>query len=457
MADPTTFTNTWDETTPGSSTTMAATQITDFKTDVRERANAEHYAYSSETGNDDTWSHRKGASRLNYGTAASRPSTTAGGQIDGAFYWATDTEALTYYNGTSWVTLSWGGTHAANHITSGSDEIDGDQLDIDWNPTTYTPATTPSEASSADHLTAHLYGIDQELAVALHADGSVALSADWDAGAHKITAEQLAADIADGTAPLIITSTTVVPNLNVDQVDGKDSTDLVLVDGTQALTANWDAGSFKITAETFASDVATGTAPFTVASTTKVTNLNADTVDGYSPQAYHTQYVDAAAMVARTTNGAEAATEEYATNDVMVDHYLFDTTTSEGVQFKWMLPDEWDRGTVKVKVFWDAASGASAADQVSWGVRAAAVSDDDAIDGSWGTAVTTDDTVTAVGDCHVTPATGALTVGGTPALGDMTFFEVYRNVGGNDNMTEDAKLLGIAIQYGVDTSAASQW
>jgi hypothetical protein len=57
-------------------------------------------------------------------------------------------------------------------------------------------------------------------------------------------------------------------------------------DGSVALTANWDAGSFKITAETFASDVATGTAPFTVASTTEVANLKsatctlADAVEG---------------------------------------------------------------------------------------------------------------------------------------------------------------------------------
>lgn len=51
-------------------------------------------------------------------------------------------------------------SHAATHITSGSDEIDGDQLDIDWNPSSYTPTTSPSEVSSADHLTAHLAGID---------------------------------------------------------------------------------------------------------------------------------------------------------------------------------------------------------------------------------------------------------------------------------------------------------
>ena len=43
---------------------------------------------------------------------------------------------------------------------------------------------------------------------------------------------------------------------------------------------NWDAGSYEIRAQTFESDVATGTAPLTIASTTAVTNLNADMVDG---------------------------------------------------------------------------------------------------------------------------------------------------------------------------------
>ena len=43
--------------------------------------------------------------------------------------------------------------------------------------------------------------------------------------------------------------------------------------------ANIDIGSFSFTAETLVSDVATGTAPITVSSTTKVTNLNADQLD----------------------------------------------------------------------------------------------------------------------------------------------------------------------------------
>jgi len=57
------------------------------------------------------------------------------------------------------------GSHAARHITSGEDEVDGDQLDIDWDPSNYTPDSSPGEASDADDLTAHLKGIDDELPV----------------------------------------------------------------------------------------------------------------------------------------------------------------------------------------------------------------------------------------------------------------------------------------------------
>ena len=53
--------------------------------------------------------------------------------------------------------------HATTHVKDGSDEIDGDHLDIDFSPANYTPNTTPTEASDLDHLAAHLSGIDTAL------------------------------------------------------------------------------------------------------------------------------------------------------------------------------------------------------------------------------------------------------------------------------------------------------
>ncbi|MBC8421932.1 MAG: tail fiber domain-containing protein [Pelagibacteraceae bacterium] len=50
--------------------------------------------------------------------------------------------------------------------------------------------------------------------------------------------------------------------------------------------ANIDIGAYSLTAQTLVSDVTTGTAPLTVASTTVVTNLNADLLDGQTNSYY---------------------------------------------------------------------------------------------------------------------------------------------------------------------------
>lgn len=173
---------------------------------------------------------------------------------------------------------------------------------------------------------------------------------------------------------------------------------------------------------------------------------------------YREIWIDAAAMAPRTTNGAQAATEALATNDVILDQYLFDSVVEEGVQFKFAMPDAWDRGSIKVKMHWGASVGASAADGVTWGVAARAASNDDPLDTAFPASVDIDDTVIAVGDLHVTAASEAVTVGGTPALGDLVLFEITRVVGdANDDMTEDAKLLGIQIQYKESDPPPAGW
>ncbi|RKZ25660.1 hypothetical protein DRQ26_05570, partial [bacterium] len=63
-------------------------------------------------------------------------------------------------------------------------------------------------------------------------------------GNYKLTAQQLESNITTGTAPLIVASTTVVSNLNADKVDGKDDTDFFpATSGDLLLSTNTSAPS----------------------------------------------------------------------------------------------------------------------------------------------------------------------------------------------------------------------
>lgn len=93
--------------------------------------------------------------------------------------------------------------------------------------------------------------------------------------------------------------------------------DVVLRDGTQALTADWDAGDFQITAETFQSDVATGTAPLVIASTTLVTNLNAELLDGQEGTFYRDAGNLNAGLVTHERGGLEFDASAVTTGDLI--------------------------------------------------------------------------------------------------------------------------------------------
>jgi len=165
---------------------------------------------------------------------------------------------------------------------------------------------------------------------------------------------------------------------------------------------------------------------------------------------YDIIYIDAGAMVPCTTNGALQSTHEYGTNDIDIDYYAFDAgATEERVQWKLIMPENWNRGTIKAKCYWSSTTGSTAGDTVEWGIKAGALSDSDAIDVALGTPQVISDILLANdgADLQISGATPAITIGGTPALNDFIVFEAYRNTDGTDDMAEDAWLMGILIQY----------
>jgi hypothetical protein len=101
--------------------------------------------------------------------------------------------------------------------------------------------------------------------------------ADIDFGPWEVRAKTFESDENTGTAPFTIASETVVTHLNVDMLDGLHDTAFCKVSG---LAADWAAGAYKITAAQLAANIADGTTPLVITSTTKVSNLNVDRVDG---------------------------------------------------------------------------------------------------------------------------------------------------------------------------------
>lgn len=164
---------------------------------------------------------------------------------------------------------------------------------------------------------------------------------------------------------------------------------------------------------------------------------------------YGTVYFDAGDMVTCTLNGAAAGQNESTTNRLEMKYYAFDGgATEERVQFRHVMPEDWNRGPIKARFFWSSASGSTAGDTVEWGIKAVAISDSDVRDASFGSAQTVTDTLLNNNGADLQRSTaGEFTIGGSPQLGDMIVFEVYRNTDGMDDMTEDAWLFGVEIQY----------
>lgn len=175
---------------------------------------------------------------------------------------------------------------------------------------------------------------------------------------------------------------------------------------------------------------------------------------------YDEIWIPAGAMTPSVTAGAAADTKEYGTNDMTHDTLLFDgSAADEYAEFNVVMPASWDRSTIKAKTFWAPGhADANVGEYVLFTLAAGAFSNDDALDAVLGTAQDMADQVIADDDLHVTAASAAITVGGTPALGDLIHFKLRRDfdyTGGGTAMDVDARVFGVLIQYRKTQSVAA--
>ncbi len=157
-------------------------------------------------------------------------------------------------------------------------------------------------------------------------------------------------------------------------------------------------------------------------------------------------FLPAASGWPSTTNGcADAVKFEYVTNDQDLYSLDFDAATNEYAQWSIWMPDNWDAGIITFKVVWTAAVG-TLTNTYEWNLQGIAYANDDPIDAAWGSAVEVSDALIALGDVHYTAESGAVTIAGTPAAGQLIQLRAFRDAV-NDTGDNDGKLLGIKIYY----------
>jgi len=165
-----------------------------------------------------------------------------------------------------------------------------------------------------------------------------------------------------------------------------------------------------------------------------------------------TIWVPASAMYATTTNGGSA--EQIETTALRPDMKVMDfaDTADDHAQFSVAFPKSWNEGTVTYQCFWTPSTTNTG--NCIFGLQGVAVGDGDTIDVAFGTAVNvTDAGIGTIEDQQVSPVSGDVTIAGSPAVDQQTYFQIFRDANGaGDTYTGVARLLGIKIFFTTDAA-----
>ncbi len=165
-----------------------------------------------------------------------------------------------------------------------------------------------------------------------------------------------------------------------------------------------------------------------------------------------TMWVPAAAMYGPTTNPADAAQVETTATRPDLKVFDFDASTKQYTQFTVAMPKSWNEGTITYQVYWSPSTTNTG--NCIFGLQGVACADGDTIDVAYGTAIeVTDAGIGTVEDQQVTSESSAMTVAGSPAAGEQTYFQLYRDAAdGSDSFTGEARVLGVKVFFTTDAA-----
>lgn len=154
-------------------------------------------------------------------------------------------------------------------------------------------------------------------------------------------------------------------------------------------------------------------------------------------------------QVMKPTLVSPAIAYESTTTDI--SGWRFPQDVVRSVHLREMMETAWNLGTVTFRIAW-APHDTVGTGNVVWGIQAKAVSHSDNLEAAFGTAVTVTSAVQADTDLVIPSETGAITISGTPAIGDMIIFRIYRD-GTNVADTYDAAVILLGVKMAYTTNA----
>ena len=123
------------------------------------------------------------------------------------------------------------------------------------------------------------------------------------------------------------------------------------------------------------------------------------------------------------------------------------TDRQEAADFSWAMPDNWDAGTIYMKVYWTATAGTlTGSPTVIFLCQARCFADGETLDGAMPSAISITDAPLGLNYLHKSAESAALTPSGTRAAGNFIVFRVIRDTP-TDTFDNTVQILGIKVYY----------
>jgi len=175
---------------------------------------------------------------------------------------------------------------------------------------------------------------------------------------------------------------------------------------------------------------------------------------------YRDQAIEAGAMFAGPT-AATTGTYTNTVNDTLSDSWTFADAATQSTRFSLTFPDVWDVGIVKLKLYVVCDStNSSGITNLVWGAKAGSLAPGEAATNAiFGTQVFVTNGLATSGQVMQVFTSPAITVSGSPAVGDSIWFDISRQ-GSNASDTwtnTPVRLLKARVQWLESSTAPASW